>query len=259
MTQKNSKLYVGWYDASEHFWYPVGQICTTAEGFQFEYLSGAIQARNLAGFRGIFQFPDFNQKYVSKELFAFFTNRLLTSSRDNFDEEVEKMGLKVTSQELHPFDVLSRTNGRRVTDTFEVYPPPTVTDDSVELIFFVRGVRYLSDELKRRWEDGKPPQHPLRLYKEPENKYDSYALRILDSDDYPLGFVPRYYTKSFYELVDRGCQYQLDLLLHNRHPGFVRERFLVKLTCRTFDGWRFPQSDLYESIAEQSGESILVA
>lgn len=258
MNMHHEKLYVGWYDSSDNFWYPVGQICTIDHGYRFEYLRGAILARNEAGFRGIFQFPDFHQVYESQELFAFFSNRLLTFSRDNFDEEVARLGFDANPQSLRPFDVLSRTNGRRVTDTFEVYPVPMVANQTVELVFFARGVRYLTDALKRRWENEAPNQ-PLRLECDRENDYDAHTLRILDGDDAPLGYIPRYYSESFHQLVDHGCDYRLKLLRHNRQPGFVRERFLMKLTSPIFDGWHFPQSELYDSIADAGALASVVA
>lgn len=259
MNTHTEMLYVGWYDSSKHFWYPVGQVCTVDHGYRFEYLRGALQAKQDAGFRGIFQFPDLHQTYEGGELFAFFSNRMLTFSRDNFAEEVARMGFDSQVDALRPFDVLSRTNGRRVTDTFEVYPPPRVEDNTVELVFFARGVRYLPDTLKRRWEDGEPPQGPLRLEWDDENEHDTHALRILDSEGQPLGFLPRYYSESFHQLVDHGCDYRLEILRHNRQPGFVRERFLMTLTSPIFEGWYFPQSDLYDSIAEQAAGIVNVA
>lgn len=259
MNKHHEKLYVGWYDSADNFWYPVGQICTTNHGYRFEYLRGALRARNAAGFRGIFQFPDFHQVYESQELFAFFSNRLLTFSRDNFDEEVARLGFDANPQSLRPFDVLSRTNGRRVTDTFEVYPPPSVHEQTVELVFFSRGVRYLPDLLKRRWEEGAAPQTPLRLEWDEANKWDPHALQILDREGNPLGYVPRYYSQSFHQLVDAGCEYDLSIVRHNRQPGFVRERFLIELTSQLPEGWDFPQSDLYDAITDEGSEVAVVA
>ena len=258
MTDQTKRLFVGWYDPSDNFWYPIGQICTTETGYQFEYLCGALRAQAKAGFRGIFQFPDFNIAYESDELFAFFRNRLLTSSRDNFDEEITRLGLENLAEGLLPFDVLSRTNGRRATDTFEVYPAPTVQGDTAQLVFFARGVRYLPDELKRRWEKDRPRQ-PFRLQWERDNQYDEHALQIIDSDDRRLGYLLRYYSESFHRLLEYPCDYELELVRHNRQPGFVRERFLMQLTSDTFDDWRFPQSDLYDAISDESAGVATVA
>ena len=259
MTEQSEKLYVGWYDSTKNFWYPVGQIHATEGRYRFEYLQGAIEAKRKAGFRGIFQFPDFRIAYESSELFAFFRNRLLTSSRDNFAEEMTRLGLDDAADALRPFDVLSRTNGRRATDTFEVYPGPNRQDSTIELIFFARGVRYLPETLKRRWEDGAPPRRPLRLQWEADNDYDPHALQILDADDVRMGYLPRYYSESFHKLIEHGCDYKLELLRHERAPGFVRERFLMRLTAEPYRGWSFPQSSLYDVITTDEAQVAVVA
>lgn len=252
MTEHTKKLYVGWYDKIMHDWYPIGQIEISGAGYRFQYLRGAIKARAeraLVGFRGIFQFPDFHQVYESSEIFAFFSNRLLTLSRDNFDEEVARLGFDENPRSLHPFDILARTSGRRATDTFEVFAPPTLEGSHISFVFFTRGVRYLADDLKRRWEQ-EAPVEPFSIEWDQENRLYRDALLILDADNTPLGYLPRYCGELFHPLIEQGCDYHLELMRHNREPGFTRERFLMKLTIPTLNGWQFPQSDLYDVIAD---------
>ena len=259
MTEHTQKLYVGWYDTNQNAWYPVGQLYTDGNRYCFEYLQGASQAQAYSGFRGIFQFSDFDRTYESSELFAFFSNRVLTSSRDNFADEVARLGFDTEPQSLRPFDVLSRTNGRRATDTFEVFPPPEVVDNRAELVFFSRGIRYLREALKRRWEQGRAPQTPLRLKWDKANDFDEHALKILDAEGTSLGYLPRYYSESFCQLVNANCDYDLQIVQHNRQPGFVRERFLMRLTSDTPTEWHFPQSELYEPMNSMDAHTPVVA
>ena len=249
-------LYVGWQDRSSRRWYPVGRLMhTDAEEYVFEYLRGADTARQHAAFRGIAQFPDFQRVYRATELFPFFRNRVKSFNRADSDEELRRLGLAEPHLDLRPFDILSRSYGRRVTDRFEIYPPPVVKDDIVELTFFARGVRHLNEETASRWQSGQRPTDPIELVPEDDNEYDPHATQILDADRRPMGYLPWYYTTSFAQLLKAESDYSLTLRQFNPDPSYPQHRFLLHFQGHAPKSWSFPQSDLYDPVADDSAVS----
>lgn len=239
-------LYLGWYSNRHNSWYTIGRFDCDENEYRFKYLAGAVRAQQEADFGGVAQFPDVEREYVSSNLFAFVGNRLLSKRRPEYDEQTRRLGLEPT--DLHPFDILSRSYGRRATDTYELYPAPLRTDNGISLHFFSRGVRYLDEDLKKLWQNDEPAA-PLQLQREPDNSHDPHAIEIFDHDARKLGYVPRYYTVSLSQLLQENCDYQLKLVRHNKEPGFVRQRFLLHLEAHVPDGWHFPQSSDYESVS----------
>ena len=246
-------LYVGWQDRSSRRWYPVGRLMVIDAGeYVFEYLCGADIARRDAAFRGIAQFPDFQRVYRATELFPFFRNRVKSFDRADSDEELHRLGLSEPQVDLRPFDILSRSYGRRVTDRFEIYPPPGVENNVVELTFFVRGVRHLDEETASRWQSGHRPTEPIELVPEDDNEYDPHATQISDADGRPMGYLPWYYTTSFAQLLEAESDYSLTLRQFNPDPSYPQHRFLLHFEGRAPKGWSFPQSELYDSIADDT-------
>lgn len=239
-------LYLGWYSEQKNTWYTIGRFDCDEDGYRFKYLAGAVFARREADFGGLAQFPDERKEYQSSELFAFIENRVLSKNRPEYEEQTRRLGLE--PQNLRPFDHLSRSNGRRVTDTFELYPAPEESGNGISLHFFSRGVRYLEDWLKELWKESSP-MAPLRLRRDRENEHDPYAIEILDDEDQKLGFVPQYYSQSLSKLLDEDCAYSVNLAQHNTEPGYVRERFLLHLKSHTPEEWYFPQSDQYDPVS----------
>lgn len=243
------ELYVGWQDRASRQWFPVGRLTLDDEGIHcFKYLRGARVARERVGFRGIAQFSDFERTYRSDELFPFFRNRVKSLDRADSEDELHRLGLPDPEVGLRPFDILSRSNGRRVTDRFEIYPPPSVEEQTVRLTFFSRGVRHLDKETTHRWRSGETPVQPVRLRPEPDNDYDSNAMRIVDAENWDMGYLPRYYTASFAQLLDVDVDYSIEIYQINSEPAYPQHRFLLQFESETPPGWTFPQSDLYTPI-----------
>ena len=50
----------------------------------------------------------------------------------------------------------------------------------------------------------------MELQLEPDNEYDKYAIRVIltkNGKNYHLGYVPRYYSKELYELLNNNVEY----------------------------------------------------
>ena len=132
-----STLYLAWRQPNQRWW-PVGRLDYDGSEYVFTYTKGARSAAE-GGFRPLASFPDFDQVYLSKELFPLFGNRLPPRSRSDYDDFVEWLDLG--SEEQDPMAMLSRSGGQRETDMFEVFPAPVPgREGRYESAFFVHGL-----------------------------------------------------------------------------------------------------------------------
>jgi hypothetical protein len=243
-------LYLAWQDPDGRSWYPVAVVrFDDREGYSFQYIEGARAAQEAPGFPGVAQFPSLDVRYTSEDIFPFLKNRVLGPNRGDFGKYAGRLGLGDDEllHSVHAFDLLSRSNGRRATDTFELFAGPEVTRERARFVFFSRGVRHLPDEIQALWKE-RAPVEPLRVLLEPGNSYDANATLLTSQELLPLGFVPRYYSESVARLIVGGCLSQAVIAHHNPTPAPPRERFLVQLEIEVPDGWSFPESDLFSEI-----------
>ncbi|MCA9521018.1 MAG: hypothetical protein KC609_08600, partial [Myxococcales bacterium] len=133
--------------------------------------------------------------------------------------------------------------------------PPAVRDGCAHFVFFTRGVRYLDDATRRRWDEESPLQ-PLAAELDRANAFDDNAVQLRSGDKTPIGFVPRYYACEIAPYLQRGNAAQVELLRHNPAPASVRERFLVRLSLTTEPGWSFARSAAYDSLAPSGTQSV---
>jgi len=239
-------LYVGWQDDESRRWYPVGKLEVDENGFEFVYLEGARQARTDANFPGVAEFGDFDRVYRSEELFSFFRNRVKSKNRPDAEDEKRRLGFPNPEENLRAFDILSRSYGKRVTDRFEVYPPPRVGNGEISLVFFTRGLRHADEEIQQHWLSDAEPVTPIRLQADVHNDYDEFAQYVLDADGWNMGYLPWYYTESFAELVDAGVDYSITVKQRNRQPAYPQHWFLLHFRADRPADWEFPMSPLYD-------------
>ena len=150
--------------------------------YEFVYLSGAATR---VGFLDLVVFPNFEDVYRSAELFPFFANRLMAPGRADRDGFLASLALAESAQ---PFEILARSEGRRATDTFEIFPEPTLGDDGrVSASFLVRGIRHIdgAHDVVDRLVIG----DRLTVQPEPENEHDKNAILLVKGQ--PIGYLPR--------------------------------------------------------------------
>jgi len=85
--------------------------------YTFKYLE---EAKRIYTKPPIFNFPEWDKKYKSKELFAVFVNRIINSKRPDYDRVVRELGLDPNNLDLIEF--LIRTKGIRQTDNISIMP-----------------------------------------------------------------------------------------------------------------------------------------
>lgn len=232
-----SRLYLAWRQPDQRWW-PVGQLQREGSDYVFTYTRGAVSAAKF-GFRPLVSFPDFDEVYVSRDLFSVFANRLPPRSRPDHGDFVEWLDVG-TAAATDPLVLLARSGGRRETDMFELFPEPVPSSDGrYESVFFVHGLRHrgpaAEDEARRL-----APGDPLRLEAEPGNPEDSRAVRVVAvTRGAHLGFVPRYLCGDYHALT-RAAASELEVRVRrvNLPPSPAQFRLLCSLTAPWPPGFR---------------------
>ncbi len=236
-------LYLAW-KRPDHRWWPVGRLSREGSEYVFTYTQGARSAE-AAGFRPLSSFPDFDQVYVSTQLFPMFRNRLLPRSRPDYEDFVEWLDLE--RGEADPLVMLARSGGQRETDMFDVFPiPEQNAEGPSRATFFVHGLRHLGppteEEVRRLL-----PGDALALQAAPANPHDSPEFRIHTVvRGVVIGLVPRYLCQDLHALLSAaGEQVQARVRRVNVPPAPAQFRVLCSLDSPWPQGFRpFARPDL---------------
>ncbi|MGH8546716.1 MAG: HIRAN domain-containing protein, partial [Gammaproteobacteria bacterium] len=136
------KLYVFWQDQDTRRWHPVGILTRRISLYEFVYTKGA---KDASGFVPFGRMNKLYRIYQSEELFPLFANRVLSRSRQEYDNYVRWIGADVTPDDK--MLILARTGGARATDSLMIYAKPEPNERSeFDLFFLCHGVRYLPGE-----------------------------------------------------------------------------------------------------------------
>jgi hypothetical protein len=123
-------------------------------------------------------------------------------------------------------EILRKTKGRLLTDSFEFVP--AFNKNKIE--FDVAGTSHREDINKCR--DLLQINDNLYLEKEPKNKYDAYAIKVIyknNNVNYHIGYVPRYYTKDLTKLLEDGIEYSAKVENLNFDTPFRDEDILASV------------------------------
>lgn len=161
-----------------------GFLTCEADGtFTFAYLRSEVAHPDFRPLPGL---PATGSRLQSTHLFPLFAERVISSRRPDREETMHALGLPADAA---PFEVLSRSGGRRVGDMLELLEVPHVDAGGlVELTFFAHGVRYQSEAAQARIGELHPGQE-LAMVPEPNNPANPEALAVRD-EPHRLGYVP---------------------------------------------------------------------
>jgi hypothetical protein len=189
-------LFIAWRSGGSNGarWGPVGRLEHGDAGYRFVYTKGA---RTLEGFSPFPGMSDLDAVYESDELFPLFANRLLARTRPEYEAFLAWGGFDPNNPP-DPIAELSVTEGKRETDSFEVFPCPTPDADGFVTKFFLHGLRYIPAAAIARVNDLKRGER-LGFMLDVSNPYDRHAVavRTFDSDNrFLIGYVPRYLAQD---------------------------------------------------------------
>jgi hypothetical protein len=242
-------LFVAWQNPTTRRFFPVGRLAQI-EGdgcedcFEFVYIQGARQAE---GFQPFISFPDLDQIYRARELFPMFGNRLLSEKRADFPQYIAQLGLPPAT--ISPITILSRSTGRRVTDTLELFPLPEFEPGyGYRTWFWAHGLRYLTSEGPRRLLELTPDEQVFPRC-DTLNPVDSSAIELLSDDGLRIGYMPSYLLDDAHTLQDTCdiCEVYVDRL--NLPPAPLQQRLLLRLESCWPDGFVPYSTARYQPLA----------
>ena len=191
-------LFLAWQDNKDKpdtkkssQWFPVGRLDSDAGNsmYRFRYIGGARKATKKAGFPPLVSFPNLEGDYKSSKLFAMFSNRVMWPSRPDFKDYLESLAL---TEDDDPIDMMAVSGGRRVTDSYEVFPNIVKKPDgSFACRFFLHGGKHVSTAAQERL-GSLTADEELYLALELTNPLGERAVQIQTTDYHMIGWSPRY-------------------------------------------------------------------
>ena len=223
-------LFLAWQDrAQTRQWFPIGRLDADVDrpGYRFRYTCGAERAQQEACFPLLVDFPDPQRAYQASELFPLFRNRVITSSRHDFADYVESLGL---SKEADPIEILTVNGGYRATDSYEVFPKLIKSDyGSFTCRFLLRGTRYLNETAQQRCNSLRPGDE-LHIAIELTNPMTPLAVQIQTDDYHMIGWMPDYLARDLATMVGGASKgYAAHVVKVNPQPVPSRHRVLIEM------------------------------
>lgn len=228
MSTKNGKdyLYLIWKHPETRKQYIIG-ILSKNGLFEFEYGKEIDEARK-NGFQGIAAFEDFSKKYTSERLFPVFASRLPDKKRRGISNILKRYNL----DEYDEYLLLKNSGARLPIDTFEFIDPIFDDEETVSRDFYIAGVRHYLPHCEDKCNFDNVNLHPndeLVLKLEPDNKFDSNAVEIFNSDNIKLGYIPRYYSSQVAKMMEKNKKVTCTVIEFNPNTN-CRECIKVNLT-----------------------------
>lgn len=232
-------LYLAWQDKGKtRAWYPIGRLDADINEpiFKFGYLKGAERAYNEAGFQPLDAFPNFEERYVSSDLFPLFRNRIMNRGRNDFEEYLKLMDLDHSKAD--PITILEVSGGTRRTDNLEVFPKISKNENGeFKTRFFLKGWRYVNEYSKNRVEQLAGGEE-LRVSIELNNPATDLAVQLQSNDYCMVGWTPRYLVNDILDCISKNhLDIHAKVVKVNPAPAPSQERILIEMNGKWPDGY----------------------
>lgn len=250
----NPILYLAWQDPHSRRWFTIGRLRKLPQGpYEFVYLEGYNVARAIAAMEPLVGFLDTQLRYLSNTLFPFFKNRLMSPNREDYPAYLRKLGFDEAPQD--PLEILARSEGQRVTDSFQfqLFPAPTMKVIGGQTIctfdFFIHGMRHVQPDVQKLEINAGAK---LLLLWDFQNAYDSNALMLRTSTCHLLGWVPRFYCADILSLRTLGQELNVSVVRTNNEPVPSWYRVMCRLEAQCPDGFRPFATDEFRPLAPEA-------
>jgi len=234
MSPRSPVLFVTWRSPKTHSIIPIGRLIYRDEDelYEFAYIRKAQKARQ-KGFLPFLDFPYLGNFYLSHQLFPLFANRVLASTRPEFNAYAGGLGL--SAETANPMQILARTGGRRETDQIEMFPLPLPDPQTGAFVThcLIRGIRYMPQPFVEERIACLNPNEPLMILWDAQNEIDAAALTVRTLDSVLLGYLPAYLKWELWQLLIACPQCRVFVERVNPPPAGVHHRLL----CRVEGSW----------------------
>lgn len=216
--------------------------------YEFGYIEGVHRAQDL-GFQPFAAFPEIARRYVSRDLFPFFRNRVMPATRPDYLEYVTALGL--TPDTASAVDLLGRSEGRRHTDHIETILAAERSADGSRYLthFLVRGVRHVpgAEDVIR----DVAGETELSAVLEPTNPKNPRA-RLLQISGMSLGYVPDYLLDDLDALDAASAGTRFTVVRVNPSPAPAHHRLVVRVDASWPSGFAPFSGGQFQPITPQA-------
>ncbi len=247
-----TSVFIAWRsgDDTNGRWGPVARVDHEGEVYRFVYTKGA---RTLSDFQPFVGMPDLETVYESAELFPLLANRVLAKSRPEYEAYLTWGGFDPNNPP-EPLALLGVTEGRRQTDSVEVFPCPQPDAAGCYLNkFFLHGVRWMPTAAHERIARLQSNE-PLGVMLDISNKHDPHAVavRTCNGDErFMIGYVPRYLAQDLWELFAKCQPDSVTLHVERVNPDApFQQRLLCRMNARWPDGFRPCKGEEFQPIVK---------
>lgn len=183
-----------WKDPETSRYHEVGWFTQKEAGsYRFQYSPQLPESFELLA-----QFPLPDKVYDSEDLPAFFANRVMSRGRASYSRYVEWLGLDTSAL---PVELLARTGGGRVTDTFHLVDSFAMDAVNNEGRFFVSGIQHTDNGLKLA--EALHAGQQISMEDEPSNPHNPRAILLVVGGN-KLGWVPDWLVDDIHRLRALG-------------------------------------------------------
>jgi hypothetical protein len=251
------RLVVTWQHPITRAIQPVGLLAFNGSRYSFCYIENARKAQD---FRPLLGFPDLAERYESDSLFPLFAQRVMDPRRPDYQRYVHRLGL---DSDATPWEQIARSGGRRLGDTLQLFPEPTITNEELSCAFLVHGIRHipgreieiargafevtmseLQDALGALQTGDK-----LQLFDEVANPVNPRAIITASPSGIPLGWVPDLLVADLHKLIDL-VRVDVSVLRINGPDAPWHLRLLANLSARVPVDFRFFTDRIWMPICE---------
>lgn len=237
-------LFLAWKDPISPNWFTIGRLTFDKNIYQFVYTQGVKEAEEKCAFTPLLSFPRLNEVYTSTYLFPVFANLVMSRSRPDYSSFIEWLDLPDGGDD--PLEILARSGGERVTDTFAVFPDAEVDEEGrYNLYFFSQGLRHLPRSAIDRI-DRLEAGETLEFDRELQPFDDSPALVLTTEDGDRVGYYPRYLLREIFELLRQNSNLEVRVERVNKPPTPLQFRLLCKMSVHCRDDFRLFSSCQYQ-------------
>jgi hypothetical protein len=204
---KIDTLLVVWQNKKTRLYYHIGTLSYYNDFYEFSYThsdSGQRKLKDAISNDYMLHpaFPIADKVYRSQKLFSAFDRRLPSPDRSDFKAILSDLGLNGNASKM---EVLQQTRGRLASDTYSFEQPLRMeSDGKLHSSFFVHGMRHR--DLPVDWPTWLKVNDSVKLLKEPTNEYDPNAVGIYTQGGKHLGYVPAFYSKAIFSMLDYGAK-----------------------------------------------------
>jgi hypothetical protein len=197
-------LYLIWKSEKSRKQYIIGIL---SKNGQYEFKYGNEVSEAIAdGFTPLISFPDIETVYKNDALFPVFMSRLPDKKRKDIASILKKYGMK----EYEPYTLLKKSGARLPIDNLEFIDPILDREESFNRTFYLAGARHYigcnGNDCEKTVEVVRGDEVLLRH--EPNNVKDVNTIRVYNSNNQQIGYIPQYYCEGVLQLLKEGRKVQ---------------------------------------------------